>query len=258
MRSHEMKDDEILRQYLLGTLDEEQVDEIERRLLADGDLFELAEAVEGDLMAATARGELSLEERNRVRRRLASSPEGRARLALIRGLVSRQPAEVVMFRLLTRPEVRAAAVAASLAFVAGGLWVATQFPYLYPGGMSHEIHASTKAVLTLALSTVRSAGEGVERLEITRRTSEAEIRLPLGAGEPSTSFKVTLQNASTAKSVRHEMRIEKDPDGARTIVLTVSPAELSPGTYEIEIRGDENDLLGRPMFEVASTYFPPR
>jgi len=253
-----MRDDEILRQYLLGTLNEEQVDEIERRLLADGELFELAEAVEGDLLAAAARGDLSPAERGRVLRRLAASPAGRDRLALARGLASlgREPvsAEVVVFQLLRRPGVPAAAMAASLAFVAGGLWVATQFPILVPG-TRHEIRSPVKAVFSLALSTVRSSGGGLPRLEISQGTSQVEIRLPLDQGERSTSFAATLQNASTGEQIRREERIAaKSVDGERTIVLSVPSAELSPGKYEIEIRGEDNELLGRPMFEVASTY----
>jgi hypothetical protein len=136
MRSNDMKtdtkDDEILRQYLLGALNEGQADELERRLFAEEELFELAEAVEGDLLMAAARGDLSSAERGRVLRRLAASPEGRARLALIKGLTSlgreqaSVPAEVLVFQLLARPGVRAAAVAATLAFVAGGSWLASR------------------------------------------------------------------------------------------------------------------------------------
>lgn len=256
MRSHEMKDDEILRHYLLGALDEEQVDEIEQRLLADGDLFELAEAVEGDLLAAAARGDLAPEERGRVLRRLAASPAGRARLALSRDLVSlgREPfsAEVVVFQLLRRPEVRAAAVAASLMFVAGGLWVATQFPVLLPE--TANVVRATK-VFPLALSTVRSSGGGLQRLEIPRGTSHVEIRLPLDHGERSTFFVAILQDASTEEQIRRDERIvAKEVDGEKTIVLTVPTAELSPGLYEIEIRDERGELLGRPTFEVASTY----
>ncbi len=256
MRSHEMKDDEILRQYLLGTLNEEQVDEIERRLLADGELFELAEAVEGDLLAAAARGKLTSAERGRVLRRLAASPAGRDRLALARGLTSlgREPvsAEIFVFQLLTRPEVRAAAMAASLIFMAGGLWVATQFPALVPG-TGHQITLSpTKVMYSLAMTTVRSAGGDVDPLEIPRGTSQVEIRLPLEPGERSTFFAVTLQNASTGRPIQHEQRIEKDPEGDRAIVLSVPSTELSPGKYEIEIRDEDKDLLGHPVFEVAS------
>src|ERR1700710_2428723 len=83
---HDPTDDELLRGYLLGELPEEEAERLERRLLAEDDLFELSEALEADLLAACARGELDATERERVLRRLASSPSGRERLALARAL----------------------------------------------------------------------------------------------------------------------------------------------------------------------------
>ena len=77
-----LNDDEILRSYLLGKLPDREVDGLEQRLLAEDELFELAEAVEADLLADASRGELTPEERRRVSHRLASSPQGRERYAL--------------------------------------------------------------------------------------------------------------------------------------------------------------------------------
>ncbi len=82
----ELQDDELLRSYLLGEIPEEDADRLERRLLAEDDLFELAEAVEADLLAAADRGGLAPEVRERVLQRLASSPQGRERLAVARSL----------------------------------------------------------------------------------------------------------------------------------------------------------------------------
>lgn len=122
-----MQDDEILKLYLLGALDEEQVDEIEDRLLQDGELFELAEAVEGDLLLAAARGSLSRKDQEQTLQRLAATPQGRARFAFVGELTRfRTPAKVLIFRLLSQPAVRAAAMAASLVLMAGsGLFLAT-------------------------------------------------------------------------------------------------------------------------------------
>src|SRR5919202_647127 len=80
-------DDELLRSYLLGELTEDEADALERRLLAEDDLFELSEAIEADLLAEYAQGGLAPAERERVQR-LASSPQGRERLALARSLSS--------------------------------------------------------------------------------------------------------------------------------------------------------------------------
>jgi hypothetical protein len=324
MRSRDMNDEDLLQRYLLGGLDEEQAENLERRLLADGDLFELAEAVEGDLFAATARGELTPAERVHVRRRLAASPEGRARLALARDLTVldrkqapvvrtfRQPAPVIPA--LARPGFRAAVLAASLAVMAGSLWLASptarpgagagiaqevptesngkgtrkpadqitrvtppghpvpqrpltegaQEPAVEPAGPAEEPRLAeagpeetpeiSPLLFQLALSTVRSSG-AAPRLAIPAATREVEIRLSLMEGEPATSFSAVLRNAATGEEILNQEALSaRTVEGGKAIVLSVPAAEMSPGTYEVEVRGEIPDegleLLGRPMFEV--------
>lgn len=117
-----MRDDELLRQYLLGDLPEEETEAVERRLLQEDDLSELAEAVESEILEAYANGELSPERRARVERFLSSSPSGRLRLAVLSGLATLAaepavPANVLPFPRpdLSRPLHRFAAIAAMLA-----------------------------------------------------------------------------------------------------------------------------------------------
>lgn len=86
MNADLMDDDFLVRRYLLGELGEEERGDVEQRLLGDDDFFELAEAVEGDLLAACARNEVGPAERERIIRRLASSRTGHARLALAQAL----------------------------------------------------------------------------------------------------------------------------------------------------------------------------
>ena len=84
----ETSDYEDLRRYLLGQQPEEEADRLERRLLLDEDLFELAEAAEADLLDECARGELAPTLCEPLTRRLAASPGGRVRLARARGLAA--------------------------------------------------------------------------------------------------------------------------------------------------------------------------
>lgn len=127
-------DDELLRSYLLGELPDPEADHLERRLLAEDDLFDLAEALEGELLAAASRGELAPAERERVLRRLASSPEGRERLALARSLntmADEKKPSVVPFRpraASSKPVVQWAALAAGLFAAAGLFWFTQQTP----------------------------------------------------------------------------------------------------------------------------------
>ncbi len=128
-------DDELLRGYLLGELPEPEADRLEQRLLTDDDLFDLLEAIEAELLAAASRGELAPAERERVLRRLASSPEGRERLALARSLnavADEKAASVVPFRpraARSKPGVQWAALAAAGLIAAAGLfWFTQQTP----------------------------------------------------------------------------------------------------------------------------------
>lgn len=128
-----MRDDELLRRFLLGELKEDDAERVEARLLEEDELFDLCEAVEADLLQAVARGELAPAERDRVLKRLASSPQGRSRLALARGLTAfadgkrspeslpaplpyRRPAAFTM-----RPAVRWAIAAGLAAILLGGI-----------------------------------------------------------------------------------------------------------------------------------------
>ena len=129
-------DDELLRSYLLGNLPEPEADSLEERLLADDELFDLLEALEAELLADCSRGELAPAERERVLRRLASSPQGRERLALAGSLnkvaddLPRQ-ATVVAFRgrpTTQKPGFQWAAMAAGLLLVGGLSWISLRTP----------------------------------------------------------------------------------------------------------------------------------
>jgi hypothetical protein len=78
--------DELLKLYLLGDLEEEEESRLEARLIQEDELFESLEAAEADLLDEYAHGGLSPEERGQLERRLLSSPQARQRLAVIRGL----------------------------------------------------------------------------------------------------------------------------------------------------------------------------
>jgi hypothetical protein len=143
-------DDRLLRSYLLGELPEQEADRLEERLLADDELFDLMEALEAELLADCSRGELAPAERERVLRRLASSPQGRERLALAGSLnkvadgISQQ-ATVVPFRSrATAPKAvfQWVAMAAGLLLVAGLSWFQLQTPQMPQKGNSPPVHTS--------------------------------------------------------------------------------------------------------------------
>ncbi|HEV7516957.1 MAG TPA: hypothetical protein VGR07_11715 [Thermoanaerobaculia bacterium] len=142
----ETNDYEDLRRYLLGQQPEEEEDRLELRLLREDDLFELAEAVEAELLDECARGELNPAECERLTHRLAASPGGRVRLAQARGLAAAiagihagtAGAAVLPFRrpgILSRPALRvalAAGLAAGLAGLTVAVWQVNRKPQPSP------------------------------------------------------------------------------------------------------------------------------
>jgi anti-sigma factor RsiW len=130
-----MRDDVLLRQYLLGELSNEDGALVEARLIQDDDFFERAEAMEADLLEEHAHGRLSAAQRARVRRHLSSSPTTRSQLAVVRGLGTVAGEEQPGRRILTgpwgrtdlsRPWVRGLAAAAMLAIAIPSAWLALQ------------------------------------------------------------------------------------------------------------------------------------
>lgn len=149
----ELQDDELLRSYLLGKLPEEDADTLEQRLLAEDDLFNLAEAVEMDLLASFDRGAFTPEEKEEVLRRLAATPRGRERLAFARSLnalatenAGRSNVKPFVRRASTfpPPAIHWMALAASLIMLAGLGWFAWQHRKQAPKTIA-EVGTSTPA-----------------------------------------------------------------------------------------------------------------
>jgi hypothetical protein len=158
----EPQDDELLRSYLLGKLPDEDADRLERRLLAEDDLFDLAEAVEHDLLAAVDRGALTSAEGELVLRKLAVSPRGRERLALARSLnalAAEKAGNDNVKPFLRRapafppPVVHWLALAAGLVMLAGLSWFAWQNRAQAPAATSRVAAQSPAPTPQLQLPT---------------------------------------------------------------------------------------------------------
>ena len=258
-------DDELLRSYLLGGLPEEEADLLEQRLLAEDELFELSEAVEADLLAACARGELAPAERERVQQRLASSPRGQERLALahalntLAGSSERAAAPVLPFsrRAATPNAFRWAALAAALLAAAGLSWFAMERPH---GGeappwvaQEHPAPASprapeaprgapapkpepVKAVFQLALMSLRGA-EAAQKLRVHAGTDVVELQIGVEGMEDLKTFHLTLRNRKSAIVWERDGLEPVQLDGVRALVVDLPADQIPAGIYEIQARG---------------------
>ncbi len=258
-------DDELLRSHLLGKLPEEEADALERRLLAEDDLFELSEAVEADLLAEYAQGGLASEEKEHVRRRLASSPQGRERLALARSLdrvaSEDSKAAVLPFRGAPsrRPALRWAALAAGIVAAAGLTWLTLERPQDHPRPherpapviaavpRAHEVTKPpvpavapapepVKAVFQLALTSLRGA-ESREKLRVPAGTGTVELQISVEGMEDLESFHLTVRNRQAGTVWEGTGLKPENLKGVRALVIDLPAERLPAGKYEIQAQG---------------------
>jgi len=129
-------DEDEIRRYLLGELDEEPTARLERDYFAREELFDRVWAVENDIVDEYLAGRLSAHQRDRFERHYLASPGHRDRLAAARALQSlgatsaaSKPVRQGWWPTIGRafgewPTARTAAVAAALLLLAaGGLWM---------------------------------------------------------------------------------------------------------------------------------------
>jgi hypothetical protein len=281
MRENE-NDTDVLRRYLLGEVAGEQEDRIEQRLLADDAFFELAEAVEGDLLDACARGELTSEERQRALKRLASSRAGHARLMLVEGLIAQadglsdtQPLQVPpaplrfrrRFASLSQPWVRAAVAAGFVGFV-----VLARGPLLNQaankvlerqlGNQDQSAVENHKAKLALARRPAPlgdpTRGTGTSALAIV----EIELGQPLHIQlDPMvvvySSYSAIVRDMRTKQELPFKnLPFDTNTDGT---IVHLRPVGLPLGKFEVRLFGHdkhEPDLLGTKIFRIWAPLAP--
>ncbi|MES1244587.1 MAG: hypothetical protein ABUT39_23475 [Acidobacteriota bacterium] len=269
-----MSDDELLRRYLLGDLPGDEQEALENRLFTDDDLFELAGAVEAEVLEDYAGGGLSPEQRSRVRRYLAASPEGRLQLAVIEGLsgLPAQPGKVLPIP--PRPAAlpfrrKVQALAAMLVMAVGAVWLAgiqsdppdsprpPQPPSRPPVVAATPEPTPPPAplevfVATIALANLRGEAQ-VPAIDVPSDADKVELRLTLPHGDEGyPSYRIVLNDAA-------DQEVAKGEDlhagrRSRQIALQVDADQLPHGRYSLTVQGvtREGDVedLAYPEFDV--------
>src|SRR5947207_3279167 len=82
--SQKLAEENLIRSYLIGELPENEQDELEQRLLADPEFFEITSMIEGELLDDYVMGVLSESDRMSLERRLLISAQQQRRVQLIR------------------------------------------------------------------------------------------------------------------------------------------------------------------------------
>lgn len=272
-----MMDDEVLlRRYLTGELAEDAAETLERRLLAEDELFEACDAIDDDLVAECVRGELPAGQRAFVLSRLSASPSGRLRLALTRSLIDIADGRT---RTAGPPPPRSrpaklwrwAALAAVLAIVLAAVWMllrrsdletapqtaesplpapprresaprATPPPRPTPPREDERIarrpgEAQAPVPVVFSLSlVVRRSASEVPRLTLPAEELPVEIRIDLDGSERFSAFWSLLRDGASGELRREDRLAVRPTDWGSMLVLELATADLPPGGYELEVQ----------------------
>jgi hypothetical protein len=284
-----MSDEELVRRYLLGDLPGDEQEALEKRLLSEDKLFELAEALEAEVLEDYVRGELAPAQRERVEGYLAVSPEGRLRLAVIRGLsataatmTAERPGMVLQFpgpaARLERPKVRPQAIAALCVMAVGAALLAGIHlrpvqppshvplpPLKEPGAIAQgtpvplPTPVPTPApppilfIADIALSALRGHEE-IPSFDIPASTDIVELRLKLPEGDQGyPSYQVAVRQDATGEEVTGNEGLRIKQSNGR-LILRLDAHRFEEGRYSLTVQGvtseGEVEDLAYPEFEV--------
>lgn len=258
---HGANDDELLVQYLLGELGEEEQEGVELRFISDPQFYEQLLCVEDDLIDAYAQDELSHTRRARFENHFVKTPGRRARVGFARvwpDYVARQsevarPAPepvrhrgVFAFLRLEGWPASLAAAAAVLAVLAAG-WLGVE---------SLRLRNQIEQAKTLREALERSQGELREQIDAERRRSE-ELSSQLERARQARDEQAASQAGADStlasvialvltQNVRGPSGADRliIPPGARWVRLSVSFRQGSYQSYTATIRTVE----GRTIF----------
>jgi hypothetical protein len=270
-----MRDEELVRRYLLGDLPGDEQEALERRLLSEDDLFELAEALEAEVLEDYARGGLAPAQRERVEGYLAVSPEGRLRLAVIRGVSAttaagatgaERPGRLLPFpgpaAGLERPKVRPQAIAALFVMAVGALLlagihvkpvrekqivdrgrehraierIAQSTPVPVPTPVPTPAPAPILFIADIALSALRGDDE-IPSFDIPASTDIVVLRLKLPEGDQGyPSYQVAVRQDATGEEVTGNEGLRIKQSNGR-LILRLDARLFEKGRYSLTIQG---------------------
>ena len=232
----------MIRQYLLGQLEEGQQQIIEQRLLTEDDLFEELEVTEDELSDEYVADELTPVDRKQFEQYFLSTPERRRELRFatdLRQYVAKKPVRVeAPERFVSPPGLRPqrtppawlgqtqlfriAAIAAFVVVIAGGLWFTRV-----------DRHPPTSyATFTLTISNNNRA-DGGQATEINLPFAADAVRLYLklpGALDQAARFRVEL-----LKDSGETINIERVARVEQAAVIELPAAQLSRGQYALKL-----------------------
>jgi hypothetical protein len=265
MNSH-AAEREYIKQYLLGTIEAANQEQLEERLLADADFQEELSIAENEIVHAYLTGQLPAPERQLFETHFLSTPERRRKLSFFANLIESidslpkplseahlpQPRRRFLpsFPQWENPFLKLSLAAVVLVIVVGGAWMFIQ----NQGAGSTRGGRSQLATHTVKLSSGRQRDTGAAqttRVNIPAGVEMVDFRLPAATGDYKSLRAVLMTDGSEEKFRTDELEVETGGE-AGILRLGVPSSTLTRGDYELKLYG-----LNPPQDEeeIAVYYF---
>lgn len=260
----------LIRQYLLGGLDEGKQRQLEEQLLTDGECFTDLLVAEDELIDQYVSGALSEQERENFELHFLVTPERHQKLNFARTLRKyisdagvaqlpepagqpRQPASwkrfLPSFVRARNPLIGFSFAAALLLVAIGGSWLAVK--NLWP-----QKHDRSPAILTVPLTPglVRDAGV-TKRIVIPAHVEIVQLQLELETTEHQSYRAVVETDQGRSVFSADELKPQMT-DAGRVVILSVPASLLTGGDYQLKlsapVAGGEFEAAGRYYFRIPN------
>jgi|SRR5215510_13170964 len=243
-----LTDQATIRQYLLGTLNDDEQQQIEERLMIEDELFEELEISKGELIEEYRAGELNRTEQTWFEEHYLSSNEGQERQAFVAAIdylahQRPEPVKPSIFERLrsffkTQPWVPAT-IAAAAVIVIATLIISRPPQTSYPVTLTH----------TLPTRSTEGTNPLPSRITLPPNTKlRASLELPKQFPQ-GTRFTVKLDNQSETKPVNV---IEQNE---RQVTVEIPASDLPRGEYLLKVTaemadGTQEEIPGGYRFDI--------
>ncbi len=229
-----------IRKYLLGVPELVDNEELEMRLLSDGDFLRKFSLIKDELMDDYASGALSEDETKRFEEHFLSTPRRVLHVEVIKDLTKRAAQPVVPVTNLSRYWPIAAALTVVML---GGLlvWIITRPKQQQLTAALEKLNdpqtvLSSQAVASITLKQVYVRGSEDRRVSAGDNKTIILLQLEI-IGDTHESFKAALQTGEGVElgAVGH---LKPDTEGGVRVVKVKLPADQLPsGSYQIKLEG---------------------
>lgn len=246
------REQEVIRRYLLGELDEDRKDQLEQRVMTERDFKQEVLIVEEELLDDYVSGSLSAREQELLLKNYLSSPNQRRKVVVARALghyvsihkpsgpTQTETGRLKAFFLSLRSGGKFGQfswAAAIILIVAGTtfMWWLLRAPdeITRLNGPDSAVLDPGPSVVSVSLSGILLRSESPRPLDVTSETKVVQLRIDTDS--PQSTYRAVLRNSAGKDIVRIDELHPRQLSSGPTIVVQIPFHLLQPGDYELEL-----------------------